>query len=259
MLVEFECPRCKGHLCERWGLKGSSFSIRFSYWHWLLNPGLAFNEIALGQRLPRQMYLCKSCELPVSDRCFLHCSSCETFHDARLWAGRHALGHWFGYFCPACGAEIPCLWNITSLMLLGITLPLWWLPMKVYRPRLLHSGRKRIAIADRNKSYSPTTPAQYRKAGWFYGLGMNLVMSSLLTFSITEYANVSSSLWFFLTTFLVGMLLWLPAGWLYGFAMRKILHRKGDSALHLSIASDGMPVADSTGGGLKAIEVEHDT
>lgn len=33
--------------------------------------------------------------------------------------------------------------------------------------------------------------------------------------------------------------LWLPAGWLFGFIMKKMLDKKGDQDLHLQISPDG--------------------
>ncbi|WP_111640300.1 hypothetical protein [Marinimicrobium alkaliphilum] len=93
--------------------------------HWVLNPGLAFNEVILGQRIPKITLIDKTSKAPLMERQYVPCPHCHAIHDARLWSGDNAFGHWFGLVCPDCHGKIPCLWNLTSLVFLALTFPLW--------------------------------------------------------------------------------------------------------------------------------------
>src|ERR1041385_1795941 len=102
---------------------------------WVINPGLAFNELFLGQRLPKVTLVEKHSDKPLVERTYVPCPHCTAMHDGRLWGKGNAFGHWFGYVCPACGENIPCLWNVISLLLLLIAFPIWYLPARLLRPR----------------------------------------------------------------------------------------------------------------------------
>lgn len=144
MLVEFVCPKCRGRLCEIWALNGSNPGIRLMYWHLILNPGLAFNELVLGQRFPERLYICKSCTDILGARTYIHCYACDTFHENGKWAGKRAFGNWLGYVCPKCGSQIPCLWNVTSRFLLLLSWPVWYLPVKHNRARWLSAKQQEM-------------------------------------------------------------------------------------------------------------------
>ncbi len=47
MLVELECPKCKGHICERYGLNVSNFGVRLMYCFFYSKPGFSFYRTAL--------------------------------------------------------------------------------------------------------------------------------------------------------------------------------------------------------------------
>jgi len=95
--------------------------------HWILNPGLAFNEIVLGQRIPKRMLIDKKSNKPLMERSYVPCPHCETMHDGRTWSPQNgtAFKNWFGYYCPECGGIIPCLYNGLSYLLILLTYPLW--------------------------------------------------------------------------------------------------------------------------------------
>ena len=112
--------------------------------HWILNPGLAFNELILGQRLPKVTLVDKTLDKPFLERSFIPCPHCNHLHDGRLWSGKNQYGHWFGYVCPSCGEIIPCLWNLTSLVILAITCPLWFIPVKLWKTKWLNFEKVRL-------------------------------------------------------------------------------------------------------------------
>jgi hypothetical protein len=134
----FHCPSCLGTTCRvlRWY---HPLSL-----HWILNPGLAVNEILLGQRVPRTLYSCDRCAILPMLGMYVHCPHCGSFHSGILWSGRNGFGHWFGYVCPDCGGRIPCLRNLTALVVLALTFPLWIAPALLYRKRWLARELRRV-------------------------------------------------------------------------------------------------------------------
>jgi len=81
--------------------------------HWVLNPGIAFNDLALGQRLPAVMHECRHCRTY-----FVDCPHCRTSCDS---LALKAFGAWSGLPCPSCGASLPVLRNGLAWL---VTLPL---------------------------------------------------------------------------------------------------------------------------------------
>jgi hypothetical protein len=79
--------------------------------HWIANPGLAFNELVLGQRMPARANVCRQCRTS-----FVDCPHCNRAIDAVQWGGRSALGHWRGLPCPHCGGSIPVLSNALAFL-----------------------------------------------------------------------------------------------------------------------------------------------
>ena len=128
-------------------------SNHFALLHWKLNPGLAINELLLGQRIPKTLYVCKRC----SHFCFptfqtVLCEHCNRQHSVQIW-NHCGFGNWMGLVCPDCGGEIPSLTNFTSRVLMTLLSPVA-IPIK----RKLHStytnwARKRIARS-RDKYYT---------------------------------------------------------------------------------------------------------
>jgi hypothetical protein len=112
--------------------------------YWILNPGLAFNEIILGQRLPK---VTKTSNALLMERQYVPCPTCGKINDARLWSTRNTFGHWFGIICPKCENKILCLWNITSLAVLTITFPIWFFVKKYYEKKWLKKEKSRLVDA----------------------------------------------------------------------------------------------------------------
>lgn len=128
--------------------------------HWVLNPGAVFNELILGQRLPRIMLIERHSPRPFAERLFVLCPGCGTIHPGRLWSGRNAFWHWLGYVCPTCGEFIPSLWNVFSLVLAAALTPLWIGPLLIFREswRQYELGRVRRALE--------SLPVRAKKIAW---------------------------------------------------------------------------------------------
>lgn len=101
----FICPLCHGSDHTVWELPHPVMS------HWVINPGLAVNELILGQRLPKQMFICQSCPDPLGMRTFVHCTGCGTYSGSMIWSRGNGFGHWLGLVCPECGRRVPMLAN----------------------------------------------------------------------------------------------------------------------------------------------------
>ncbi|MYG05387.1 hypothetical protein F4054_16250 [Candidatus Poribacteria bacterium] len=113
---------------------------------WVLFPVFMFNELILGQRVPKVTLIDKEGDKPSEERSYIPCPHCETLNDRRLWATKgNAFGHWFGLVCPNCYQIIPCLWNIFSLAILAITFPLWYFPVRFFRHRWIEKEKERLA------------------------------------------------------------------------------------------------------------------
>ncbi len=96
--------------------------------HWIINPGLVVNELIFGQRVPKIMLLEKDLKNYYVGRNFIPCPHCNTIHPELKWSAQNgtAFNNWFGLYCDHCGKIIPCLRNLTSLVILAATFPVWY-------------------------------------------------------------------------------------------------------------------------------------
>jgi|GEM_PF-2491499 len=194
------CPKCGGYNFKVWKLPSPVIV------HWVLNPGLAFNELVLGQRLPKVQLICKDCPEPLYDRSYVPCPHCNAMNRGRTWGKKRGFGNWLGYVCPACGKRIPCLWNYTSLVILAATSPVWYLPYRYYfRDRI---PEKPAAFAGDEKPLSGRT---WLRMGIFWGFAMWLIMSV-----IPELKNHFSGHGANWHPVLIGIPVWGIAGALFG-------------------------------------------
>jgi hypothetical protein len=100
-----QCPTCRAEDFTVWTWRHPMML------HWIANPGLAFNELVLGQRMPARANVCRQCRTS-----FVDCPHCNRAIDAVQWGGRSALGHWRGLPCPHCGGSIPVLSNALAFL-----------------------------------------------------------------------------------------------------------------------------------------------
>ncbi len=148
------CPNCGSDKWKRLSLPHPMLI------HWILNPGLAFNELVLGQRVPKLQLVCAYCDAPWIERCFVPCPHCSGITSGLHWSSRSSFGNWLGLICPSCGKRIPCLWNVLSLLILALTFPVWYLPYRFhFRNRVSPLPR---AVSDRAR---PPTAREYVRAG----------------------------------------------------------------------------------------------
>ena len=189
--------------------------------HWVINPALAVNELILGQRFPKVMLIDKDSDAPLVEKQYVPCPHCKTIHNGMLWSKKASFANWFGLFCPTCEKSIPCLWNLTSLVLLAVTFPLWgW-----FR-RPLESKWRGFKKSQLNKQndVNPTDvnkPVTVNKAAWFkaglmYGAGM---FGFLMLFKVFNGEEITNNL-------AIELLICGAAGVLFGGAMKLLLGSK---------------------------------
>jgi hypothetical protein len=185
--------------------------------HWIINPGLAFNELALGQRVPKVTLIEKNSNKSLSERTLIPCPHCETLHLGLKWTPQNktAFRNWFGYYCDNCGKIIPCLTNLTSCVILGLTFPIWFWFKDKWKAKWLEEQKMKFS-KPLNLTY-PQQKNQWFRAGLFFGLFMYVFM--VVLFPLIEGEAITQK------GLLIGIPVWAVAGFVFGFTM-KIINRK---------------------------------
>ena len=95
--------------------------------HWIINPGLVINDLFLGQTIPKVMLIEREGKKPFYQRSHVPCPHCGTLHSGLKWSSpnKTAFKNWFGYYCDNCKKIIPVQRNLTSLIVLTVTFPIW--------------------------------------------------------------------------------------------------------------------------------------
>jgi hypothetical protein len=141
--------------------------------HWVINPGLAFNELVLGQRLPAFSLIERDRQKALKDReSIVPCPSCGAMNDGALY-GETALGNYAGLSCVECGAKIPALKNVFTWLILMVTWPLW----KPFELRLgpgLLARQQATLQAAKAKGLPEEAEVSGLRMGLFFGVFMGL-------------------------------------------------------------------------------------
>ena len=154
--------------------------------HWIINPGLAFNELILGQRMPKVTLIDKTLDKPLMERSFIP--------------------------GPSCGEIIPCLWNLTSLLILAATSPIWFFPVKYWKANWIEFEKSRYQNIE--KEYTPHEKTSWVKMGFLYGGLMWLILG--LAPQVYKFIVWKSFDWDFL---LFTAALWTIAGFFFAVVM----------------------------------------
>lgn len=182
--------------------------------HWILNPGIAINELILGQRVPKTSLVDKTSTKPLFERTFVPCPHCQTLHEVRNWSTENgtAFKNWFGLYCKNCGNIIPCLMNVLSFLILAFTFPIWGWFRTDLKEIWLKKQPKRFKHIDVNK-----IPNRYSRKNWIKtGLTWGPIM-----FFITLIGSV-----FFdeqeitMKTLLLKLVIWVFGGLVFSYFMK---------------------------------------
>jgi hypothetical protein len=188
--------------------------------HWILNPGIAFNELVLGQRLPKRILVCLNCELPLKDRQYVPCPSCGAINDGKIWAGKskNRFGNWRGLVCPACGEFIPCLWNLTSLVFLVVLFPFWYLPYQLFfiNRKPLRPSNKIPIVVEKSAIKSVIEMALSWTIFMWIALSAIPFLWNMLKYGKMDFDNL-----------IIESILWPLGGLFVGVTMHWFLNQKG--------------------------------
>lgn len=199
--------------------------------HWILNPGLAVNELILGQTIPKVMLIEKEGKIPYAQRSLIPCPHCGELHSPMKWSAQNktAFKNWFGYYCDKCNNIIPVQRNLTSLLLLTITFPLWGWFRKSLKQNWLQKQPERYQNISLEIPIEKNTTKHWLKSGLSFSLFMFITMQILYPLITNEEITQKS--------ILIGIPIWLIAGLSWGLIMKLFLNRKGkeDNSLNREI------------------------
>ncbi len=185
--------------------------------HWILNPGLCFNEIILGQRVPKICLIDETSSEPLPDRSYVECPHCETIHSSKLWGKGNVFFHYKGFYCPNCENKIPTLLNVFSVLILIITFPFW-------KPVDLLFGEKfKSWELSRLKSASTTSENPTEVGGVKMGLQFGIFMT--LFFFVQRGLSSGWSM----ESAIVAILCGLFSGIFFSVIMSFFLSKRGDN------------------------------
>jgi len=192
--------------------------------HWIINPGLAINELIIGQRVPKVFVEDMSLDKPRIERTFVPCPHCETIHDSRTWSTRNGTGYrnWFGLYCPHCGGIIPCLTNATSFIILALTYPIWgWFKDSLKR-KWLAKQASRFQDLDIESIPDPFAGKGWIREGLSWGLFMFILTA--IIFPLVDGTDIRP------IRVLLAVPLWVVGGLVFGFVVKGTMSKKGKGA-----------------------------
>lgn len=191
--------------------------------HFILNPGLAFNELVLGQRVPKLMLVEKNNPLSLVEKSYIPCPHCHTLHSSMKWSTQNktVFGNWYGLYCDHCGGIIPCVRNLTSYLFLFISFPFWYFTREKRKQQWLVKQQEKFA-----KPLSLTPPLE---VWWQSGLSFAffLFVANLLLYWYEEGSITGKQV-------LSECISSIIAGLFFGLFMKGILPRKKNTKEQVS-------------------------
>jgi hypothetical protein len=185
--------------------------------HWVINPGLVLNELILGQRLPKVTLIDKQSDKAMMERSIVPCPHCNAMNDGRIWGKGNAFGHWFGYICPNCHKIIPCLWNIFSFIILCVTFPIWYLPVRLLKDKWIAFEKKRLEKVSRKPLIKAKKINWIIRGAFLFGGIMWLILSFIpFLFGKASLENT-----------LLKIPIFLIAGLTWGLIMQLLMNKRG--------------------------------
>ncbi len=230
MLFEFECPKCHGSLCEIHGEGCSDHLLSDAYKGWRTSTTFAISELLLGQRMPLQILICKSCPEATQGRSYLHCPGCDSFQSASIF---DPFGNWHGLICPDCGGSIPCNENeiAKAIREIGERIPNTkriGKRDKYVAIKKLSANNRRLLLENPDNVPKPN----YLLMGVAFGGILFLVSAvSLAAMTFFLHVPVTAALYALGLTLIVT----IAGGAFFGYGMNNALEKKGDPQLHLNV------------------------
>ena len=164
--------------------------------HWIINPGLVLNELILGQTIPKVMLIERKGNKPFHQRSLIPCPHCGELHSGLKYSvqNKTAFKNWFGFYCDNCKEIIPVQRNLTSLIILTITFPIWGWFRKTLKQNWLEKQPERFKNINLEIPEKKNTTKNWLKRGLFWGLFMYVVMTFIFPLIIQEQITRKSML-----------------------------------------------------------------
>ena len=200
--------------------------------HWIINPGLAVNELFLGLNTPKVTLVERAGEKPFYQRSFIPCPDCGEMHSGLKYSGRNKtiLWNWFGFYCDNCGGIIPVQRNLITLIILTITFPVWGWFRKSLKRKWLEKQPERYKNLNLEVVEIPKKKwtKNWLKSGLFFALLMFVSMQ--IVFPLIERKEITQR------SILIGIPIWLICGLCYGLTMSWWMNKRG-----LATSKNNMP------------------
>lgn len=185
--------------------------------HWTLNPALAFNELVLGQRIPRLTLIDTQSDARLLQRQYIPCPHCQAMNPASLYS-KTSFGNHAGLVCAECGEEVPTLKNALTWLITFLTWPVW-APIK-HRFGTVLLARQRARLLRTASSTATASRPLGLILGGLFGLSMGVI--SVVT-SVLAGGSMSGALQ-------TGALAGAVAGVFFGVTMKLFLTVAGRRA-----------------------------
>lgn len=189
--------------------------------HWIINPGLVINELILGQTIPKVMLIEREGEKPFYQRSFIPCPHCGKLHPGLKYSAQNktAFKNWYGFYCDNCKEIIPVQRNLTSIIVLILTYPIWGWFKNILKEKWLAKQADRYKNLNLEIIEKKNTTKNWLKAGLFFGLFMFAIMQ--IIFPWIENKEITQK------SILIGIPLWLISGLAWGLIMKWWMNKKG--------------------------------
>lgn len=189
--------------------------------HWIINPGVVVSDLLLGQTMPKIMLIEREGDKPLFQRSFTPCPHCGELHPAAKYSAQNktATKNWYGFYCDKCTEIIPVQRNLTSLLLLLVTFPIWGWFRKTLKQNWLNKQPERYKNLNLDLHEEKNTTKNWLKMGLIWGAIMYVIMTSV--FPIFEQKEITQR------GLLIGIPIWLIAGLGFGLIMKIWMNKKG--------------------------------
>ena len=197
--------------------------------HWMINPGIVINELILGQTIPKVMLIEREGDKPFFERSLVPCPHCGMLHNGLKWSSQNktAFKNWYGFYCDNCGEIIPPQRNLTSLLILTITFPIWGWFRKSLKENWLKKQPERYKNLNLECTEKKNTTKKWLKFGLLWGLFM--FVFSIIVNPLISNVQITQKM------ILLNILIWSIGGLGFGYIMKIWMNRKGKKPITKNI------------------------
>ena len=192
--------------------------------HYIINPGAGVLEIG-GYVIPKVTLIDKQSNKPYIERNYVPCPHCNYIHNSITWSSINntQFKNWFGLYCPNCGGIIPVIRNLTVLLILAITYPIWGWFHKSWKQAWLKKQPERFQNLELELPPKMKSNERILLAGLVFGVSMYLMMEIIFPFISKEPITQAE--------LLKAIPVWLAAGVIWAVVMIFWMNKKGKKSV----------------------------